>query len=119
MLRHGMSSPPDSDGPAGKSDLTSPDGSNGSGIPAYEAPELERPASSTPTEAQLEREMPGGHQALGRGHDPYAAFRYGNYQLYAAAFWMSVIGGQMQNAAVGWETYKRTGSALSLGWLGL
>jgi len=63
--------------------------------------------------------MPGGRDARRRGHDPYAAFRLRNYRLYAAAFGISVIGGQMQNAAVGWETYKRTGSALSLGWLGL
>ena len=32
---------------------------------------------------------------------------------------MGVIGGQTQNVAVGWEIYKKTNSALSLGWLGL
>src|SRR4051812_50178351 len=40
--------------------------------PAYEQPDNERPASATPTEQQLERELPGGRD----GHDPYAALRY-------------------------------------------
>src|SRR5947207_11192325 len=74
----------------------------------YEAPDDQRPASSTPTEQQLERELPGGRTSRFRGHDPYAALRLKNYRLYAAAFWMSVIGGQTQNVAVGWEIYNRT-----------
>jgi MFS family permease len=91
-------------------------------ILAYEAPDGERPSSGSPTEQDLEREAPTIRQldySQERTHDPYAALRLRNYRLYAAAFWMSVIGGQTQNVAVGWEIYKKTNSALSLGWLGL
>src|SRR4051794_15808596 len=87
--------------------------------PAYEQPDNERPASATPTEQQLERELPGGRDARRDGHDPYAALRYPGYRLYAGAFAMSVIGGQTQNVAVGWEIYNKTHSAMSLGWLRL
>ncbi|MBC8109363.1 MAG: MFS transporter [Anaerolineae bacterium] len=91
-------------------------------ILAYEAPDGERASSASPTEQQLEREAPSIPQldySPTRTRDPYAALRIRNYRLYAAAFWMGVIGGQTQNVAVGWEIYKKTNSALSLGWLGL
>jgi MFS family permease len=83
---------------------------------AYEPPQEDRPTSAAPTEPQLERELPGGRDA--RGHDSYAALRYKDYRLFVGAFFLSVIGGQMQTAAVGWEIYKKTGSALNLGWMG-
>ncbi|MGH7177537.1 MAG: MFS transporter [Tepidisphaeraceae bacterium] len=84
--------------------------------PAYEPPDNERAASASPTEPQLEAEL---HVAGRGGHDPYLALRNRNYGVFAMAFLMSVIGGQMQTVAVGWEIYSRTGSALSLGWVGL
>jgi MFS family permease len=87
--------------------------------PAYEQPDTERPASATPSEPVLERELPTGRDARREGHDPYAALRYGGYWLYASAFALSVIGGQTLNVAVGWEIYNKTHSAMSLGWLGL
>ncbi len=96
---------------------SSGDNSTGSNGPAYEPPDLQRPSSASPTESQLEAELPLGHSA--RGHDPYAALRIRDYRLFAGAFLMSVIGGQMQTVAVGWEIYKKTGSALNLGWVGL
>lgn len=85
--------------------------------PAYEPPDLQRPSSASPTEPQLERELPGGRDA--GGHDPYAALRIRDYRFFAGAFLISVIGGQMQIVAVAWEVYKKTGSALNLGWIGL
>jgi MFS family permease len=82
-----------------------------------EPPDLERPASLAPTERQLEDETPGGHDV--RGHDPYAALRYPSYVMYAAGWMISVIGRQVQDVAVGYELYYRTGSKLALGWVGL
>ena len=89
------------------------------GQPAYEPPDEDRAASASPTEPQLERELPGGRDAGTGAHDPYAALRIRDYRLFAAAFLVSVVGGQMQNVAVGWEIYAKTGSALNLGWVGL
>lgn len=84
-----------------------------------EPPDLERPASVSPTEAQLETESPAGFAAHEKGHDPYEALRLSGYRLYSAGWFLSVIGHQVQSVAVGWEVYERTGSALSLGWVGL
>lgn len=98
------------------------DSNDDSQILGYETPDGERPSSASPTEQQLESEAPAIPQldySPARARDPYAALRLRNYRLYAAAFWMGVIGGQTQNVAVGWEIYKKTNSALSLGWLGL
>jgi MFS family permease len=82
-----------------------------------EPPDLERPASLAPTEAQLEHETPGGRDA--GGHDPYAALRLRDYRLYSLGWMVSVIGRQVQDVAVGYELYQRTGSKLALGWVGL
>ena len=85
--------------------------------PAYERPELNRPASATPTEPELEHELPGAEQ-LGE-RDPYAAFRYRDYRLYAIGGTLNALGAQMQSITIGWEIYERTHSALSLGLVGL
>lgn len=52
-------------------------------------------------------------------HDAYAAFRIPAYRRYFAGNLVFILGLQMQNAAVGWEMYQRTGSALNLGFVGL
>lgn len=52
-------------------------------------------------------------------HDPYAAWRYPNYRLFAIARNLLMLGSQMQSVAIGWELYERTGSALILGGVGL
>jgi MFS family permease len=88
---------------------------------AYEGPDLERAASASPTEGELERETPS-ISALDRSpapprHDPYAALRYGNYVLFSAGWLLSVIGHHMVSTALGWEVYDRTGSKLALGWV--
>ena len=52
-------------------------------------------------------------------HDPYAAFRLPSYRRYFIGNLLFILGLQMLNAAVGWEMYQRTGSALNLGFVGL
>ena len=51
-------------------------------------------------------------------HDPYAALRFRDFRLYAIGWMISVIGQQMQAAALAWEIFDRTGSYSALGWLG-
>lgn len=54
-----------------------------------------------------------------KSHDAYAAFRIAAYQRYFSGNLLFILGLQMQKAAVGWEMYQRTGSALNLGFVGL
>jgi MFS family permease len=54
-----------------------------------------------------------------RGHDPYAPLRITDFRHYILAGMISTVGFQMQSVAVGWELYKRTGSAMDLGLVGL
>src|SRR5688572_21707430 len=96
-----------------------------------EPPDIERPASSAPTEAQLEAESPGGHDAAAgvaagvvtaagtARHDPYAALRLRDYRMWSLGWIVSVVGRQIQDVAVGYELYQRTKSPLALGWIGL
>jgi MFS family permease len=51
-------------------------------------------------------------------HDPYAALRVRDFAFFLSGNVLSVIGMQMQSVAVGWEIYRRTGSAMALGWVG-
>jgi MFS family permease len=80
---------------------------------AYETPELERPATATPTEGQLEAST----------HDPYAAFRYPSFLRYQLGWVVSIVGQQIQSVAIGWEMAKRSptaeGAALLLSYVGL
>ena len=52
-------------------------------------------------------------------HDPYAALRLWNFQLYLAGNVLAIFGMQMQTVAVQWEIYERTHSPLALGLVGL
>ena len=80
---------------------------------AYEHPDDQRPASAAaPPEEVLEPQAPARH-------DPYAALRHRDFQLYLIGWIMSVIGSQVLEVAVGWDLYQRTGSAMTLGWVGL
>lgn len=72
--------------------------------PAYEPPELERPASSSPTEDELEHEVPG---AIENKRDPYLALRFRDYRLYAIGGVIGTISSQMQSVAVSYEIYER------------
>jgi MFS family permease len=77
-----------------------------------EPPDIERPASASPTEPVMEA------QAVGVAHDPYAALRIPGALLYISGAVLEVIGSQVQSVALMWELYQRTGSVLVLGWVG-
>jgi MFS family permease len=52
-------------------------------------------------------------------HDPYAALRHPDYRRLLTGNMVSSIGSGMQTLAIEWELYERTGSAMSLGLVGL
>jgi MFS family permease len=67
-------------------------------------------------------QRPPGGPAIrleGRPHDPYAAFRFRGFSLFAIGNLLSIIGRQMLAVAVEWEMYRRTHSATALGLVGL
>src|SRR5437660_5810321 len=74
---------------------------------SYRSPDPQRPAVPLP----IEREP--------RGHDPYAAFRFGDFSLFTAGNLLSITGRLMLEVAVEWEIYARTHSATALGLVGL
>ena len=63
------------------------------------------------------------HSAANRrqspAHDPYAAFRFGDFSLFTAGNLLSITGRLMLAVAVEWEIYARTHSATALGLVGL
>src|SRR6266404_7232863 len=73
----------------------------------YESPRGQRPAIVRPIAPEV------------RPHDPYAAFRFGGFSLFAFGNLLSIIGRQMLAIAVEWEMYRRTHSATALGLVGL
>ena len=77
--------------------------------------DVDRPATAVPSQQMLEHELPGGREA----RDPYAALRVPAFRKFAAAFFLSSVGAQVQTAAVGWEIYLKTDSTKSLGYIGL
>jgi MFS family permease len=77
---------------------------------AYESPDPERPATESPALSVL------AHEA--HRHDPYAALRFRDYRFYSIGWLCASIGFQMQIAAIGWEIYKWTGSAMKMGLAG-
>ncbi|MGE5212927.1 MAG: MFS transporter [Nitrospirota bacterium] len=79
--------------------------SNNSG--SYRSPDPQRPAVPLPVEAEP------------RPHDPYAAFRFGDFALFTAGNLLSITGRLMLAVAVEWEIYARTHSATALGLVGL
>jgi MFS family permease len=50
---------------------------------------------------------------------PYAAFRSRGFRYFLTGNFLSVMGRQMLSVTVGWEIYRRTGSAFALGLIGL
>src|SRR5438105_6937857 len=74
---------------------------------SYQSPEGQRPAVPSPVELEP------------RAHDPYAAFRFGDFSLFTAGNLLSITGRQMLAVAVEWELYARTHSATALGLVGL
>ena len=83
-----------------------------------ELPDIERPASTAPTESQLECQTPGG--IYSEGHDPYAALRVPAYRRYMTGSTLSSLGQQIQSTAVGWEVALRSARPeLALSMVGL
>src|SRR5206468_4991594 len=74
---------------------------------SYRSLDPQRPAVPLP----IEREP--------RRHDPYAAFRFGDFALFTAGNLLSITGRLMLAIAVEWEIYARTHSATALGLVGL
>ena len=74
---------------------------------SYQSPEGQRPAVPSPVELEP------------RAHDPYAAFRFGDFSLFTAGNLLSITGRLMLAVAVEWELYARTHSATALGLVGL
>jgi len=74
---------------------------------SYRSPDRQRPAVPLPIETEL------------RTHDPYAAFRFGEFALFTAGNLLSITGRLMLAVAVEWEIYARTHSATALGLVGL
>lgn len=74
---------------------------------SYRPPEGKRPAVPLPIEKEPRR------------HDPYAAFRFGDFSLFTAGNLLSITGRLMLAVAVEWEIYARTHSATALGLVGL
>src|SRR5213078_388786 len=74
---------------------------------SYRSPQSQRPAVPLPVERE-----PGAH-------DPYAAFRFGDFSLFTAGNLLSITGRLMLAVAVEWEIYARTQSATALGLVGL
>ncbi len=56
---------------------------------------------------------------MSKTHDPYAAFRFASYRMFAIGWLCAMAGSRIQSVAVGWEVYVRTGDALALGYVGL
>lgn len=71
------------------------------------SPDPQRPAVRLPIETES------------RTHDPYAAFRFGDFALFTAGNLLSITGRLMLAVAVEWEIYARTHSATALGLVGL
>ena len=76
---------------------------------AYEQPRTDQPNTAMATEAELHAPA----------RDAYAAFRSRGFRFFAVGGFLQVIGRQMLSVGVGWEVYRRTGSALALGLVGL
>jgi len=79
---------------------------------AFEQPDDQRPASAATPEAI-------GPVPAAPRHDPYAALRIRDFQFYMLGWVVTVVGSQILEVAVGWDLYQRTGSAMTLGWVGL
>jgi MFS family permease len=71
------------------------------------SPDQQRPAVPLPVEREPQ------------GHDPYAAFRFGDFSLFTGGNLLSITGRLMLAVAVEWEIYALTHSATALGLVGL
>src|SRR5438477_7363250 len=63
--------------------------------------------------------LPNVPQIAPPSRDPYAAFRFANFNLYMTGNFLALLGRQMLAVAVEWEIYRRSHSATALGLVGL
>ena len=52
-------------------------------------------------------------------HDPYEAFRYVAFRLFAASYVLAVVGSQILSSTVQWDVYQQTKDPLAIGLVGL
>lgn len=52
-------------------------------------------------------------------HDPYEAFRYLTFRLFAASYVLAIVGSQILSATVQWDVYQQTKDPLTIGLVGL
>lgn len=52
-------------------------------------------------------------------HDPYEAFRYLSFRLFAVSHVLAIVGGQILTATVQWDVYQRTKDPFAIGLIGL
>src|SRR5215475_1074115 len=71
------------------------------------------------TESSDEKSPAKNPPARERRHDPYAAFRFRNFRRYVTGNFLSILGLQMQTAAVAKELFDRTDEPYSLALIGL
>ncbi len=84
-------------------------------LPAYETPDPERPATTAPTESQLDEEMPFGDRS--KGHDSYAAWRFRDYRFYVIGSFLAALGGQLQATTISYEVAYRSDDKHLSAWL--
>ena len=51
-------------------------------------------------------------------HDPYEAFRYVSFRLFAASYGLAIIGSQVLSATVQWDIYLQTKDPFDIGLIG-
>ncbi len=83
--------------------------------PEDPAPDEGRRPGASGAEAEVDHQE-GAHAAK---QDPFASLRHASFAVYLIGSLISNAGNQMRVVAVGWEVYARTGTALSLGLIGL
>src|SRR3954468_8310668 len=71
------------------------------------------------TESSDDKPPAESRPARERPHDPYAAFRFRNFRRYVTGNFLSILGLQMQTAAVAKERYDRPGDPFYLELIGL
>jgi len=52
-------------------------------------------------------------------HDPYEAFRYVTFRLFAASYVLAIIGSQVLSTTVQWDVFQQTKDPLAIGMVGL
>ena len=109
---------PDSSPPGHRPEPRRPDHSDSS-ILAYEMPDIQRAASTGPTEAEIAQETPAVHKLdyspAPPAHDPYAALKTPGYLFFILGWLICGMGLQVQSASLRWEINERAKTEFGLG----